>query len=123
MAVDSPRTISDGITSIAKVALEKKCALKVVMCGLLPRGSKNSREREACCKVNEFLRRFSMNGIFRGISYLPPESDWVLPDGDLDMSLYFTDGLHLVENGYAKLCVAINGAIEKAINGKKKKKR
>ena len=44
-------------------------------------------EREACSKVNKFLRKFSINSILSGISYLPLQSDWILPNGDLDGSL------------------------------------
>ena len=123
VAADTPRTITDGITSIAKVALEKRVYLKVIVCGLLPRGSKFSAEREACCRVNEALRKFCDSGIFRGISYLPPEDDWVLPNGHLDMSLYFQDSLHLIEAGNVKLCQAFVNAIEEATDGKKKNKR
>ena len=46
VAVDSPQTISDGIT-----------------CG----------GREACSKVKEFLRKFSISSIFNDISYMPPK--------------------------------------------------
>jgi hypothetical protein len=39
--------------------------------------------------------------------YLPPDKDWIHEDGLLNMSLYYTDYLHLEERGNEKLAIAI----------------
>ena len=45
--------------------------------------------------------------------YLKPDKDWTEPDGRLVERYYFTDFLHLVEEGYEKFAKSIYEAIAK----------
>ena len=49
--------------------------------------------------------------------YLKPDKDWTEPDGRLVERYYFTDFLHLVEEGYDKFAKSIYEAIEKVSQG------
>ena len=42
-------------------------------------------------------------GKVRNVHYLKPDRDWTKPDGWLVERYYFTDFLHLVEEGYGSL--------------------
>ena len=53
----------------------------------------------------------------RNVHYLKPDKDWTEPDGRLVERYYFTDFLHLVEEGYEKFANSIYEAIVKVSQG------
>ena len=50
-------------------------------------------------------------------NYLEPDSDWLYRD-KLDMSLFYSDGIHLIKKGNEKFSKAIHSAITKLYNNK-----
>ena len=85
LLIDEPREISDGVVSVAKVALELVPGIKVVVCGLFQREiSAKSLKRQACSEVNKHIKKSSGSGNVKGLFYVKPEAKWVLPNGNLN---------------------------------------
>lgn len=109
---DTASCIANGILSIAVTFQEKIPGLKVLVTGLLPRDlEKDSIRREKISKVNKMVKRMCRTK-FENIYFMKQDDDWVLEDGNLDESLYFTDHLHLVEKGNNKFASSITKSLE-----------
>ena len=61
--------------------------------------------------------KWCRSGKVRNVHYLKPDKDWTKPDGRLVERYYFTDFLHLVEEGYEKFAKSIYEAIVKVSQG------
>ena len=61
--------------------------------------------------------KWCRSGKVRNVHYLKPDKDWTEPDGWLVERYYFTDFLHLVEEGYEKFAKSIYEAIVKVSQG------
>ena len=46
------------------------------------------------------------------VAYLQPESDWVKTNTELEMTHFYKDELHLIEEGYQKLASSISKKFE-----------
>ena len=107
----------DGIASIVYTIQEKKPNANFIVSGLLPRDQETSFRRDKIKLVNQELRKWCRSGEVRNVHYLKPDKDWTEPDGRLVERYYFTDFLHLVEEGYEKLANSIYEAIVKISQG------
>ena len=87
------------------------------MSGLLPRDQETSSRRDKIKLVNQKLRKWCQSGKVKNVHYLKPDKDWTKPDGRLVERYYFTDFLHLVEEGYEKFAKSIYEAIVKVSQG------
>ena len=114
---DNPDEIRDGIASIVYTIQEKKPNANFIVSGLLPRDQETSFRRDKIKLVNQKLRKWCQSGKVRNVHYLKPDKDWTEPDGRLVERYYFTDFLHLVEEGYEKFAKSIYEAIEKVSQG------
>ena len=110
---DNPAEIRDGIASIVYTIQEKKPNANFIVSGLLPRDQETSFRRDQINLVNQKLRKWWQSGKVRNVHYLKPDKDWTEPDGQLVERYYFTDFLHLVEEGYEKFAKSIYEAIIK----------
>ena len=110
---DNPDEIRDGIASIVYTIQERKPNANFIVSGLLPRDQETSFRRDKIKLVNQKLRKWCQSGKVRNVHYLKPDKDWTEPDGRLVERCYFTDFLHLVEEGYDKFAKSIYEAIEK----------
>ena len=109
---DTASCIANGILSIAVTFQEKITGLKILVTGLLPRDlEKNSIRREKINKVNKMVKRMCRTK-FENIYFMKQDDDWILEDGNLDESLYFTDHLHLIEKGNNKFASSITKSLE-----------
>ena len=61
--------------------------------------------------------KWCRSGKVRNVHYLKPDKDWTNPDGRLVERYYFSDFLHLVEEGYEKFAKSIYEAIVKVSQG------
>ena len=86
--------------------------LKIIVYGLLPKGSKTSNAREKINCINEQLSKQFIHN--KNVLYLKPDDDWTLPCGELNFNLYYRDSLHLIENGNLKLANHILCGIRQA---------
>ena len=86
---------------------EKKPNGNFIVSGLLPRDQETSSRHDKIKLVNQKLREWCRSGRVRNVYYLKPDKDWTEPDGRLVERYYFTDFLHLVEEGYEKFAKSI----------------
>ena len=114
---DNPDEIRDRIASIVYTIQEKKPNANFIVSGLLPRDEETSFRRDKIKLENQKLRKWCQSGKVRNVHYLKPDKDWTEPDGRLVERYYFTDFLHLVEEGYEKFAKSIYEAIEKVSQG------
>ena len=114
---DNPAEIRDGIASIVYTIQEKKPNANFIVSGLLPRDQEISSRRDKIKLVNQKLREWCRSGKVRNVHYLKPDKDWTEPDGRLVERYYFTDLIHLVEEGYEKFAKSIYEAIVKISQG------
>ena len=114
---DNPAEIRDGIASIVYTIQEKKPNANIIVSGLLPRDQEISSRRDKIKLVNQKLMKWCRSGKVRNVHYLKPDRDWTNPDGWLVERYYFSDFLHLVEEGYEKFAKSIFEAIVKVSQG------
>ena len=114
---DNPAEIRDGIASIVYTIQEKKPNANFIVSGLLPRDQEISSRHDKIKLVNQKLMKWCRSGKVRNVHYLNPDKDWTEPDGRLVERYYFTDFLHLVEEGYKKFAKSIYEAIVKVSQG------
>ena len=114
---DNPDEIRNGIASIVYTIQEKKPNANFIVSGLLPRDQETSSRRDKIKLVNQKLRKWCQSGKVKNVHYLKPDKDWTKPDGQLVERYYFTDFLHLVEEGYEKFAKSIYEAIVKVSQG------
>ena len=114
---NNPAEIRDGIASIVYTMQEKKPNANFIVSGLLPRDQETSSRRDKIKLVNQKLREWCRSGRVRNMYYLKPDKDWTEPDGRLVERYYFTDFLHLVEEGYEKFAKSIYEAIVNVSQG------
>ena len=114
---DNPAEIRDGIASIVYTIQEKKPNANIIVSGLLPRDQEISSRRDKIKLVNQKLMKWCRSGKVRNVHYLKPDKDWTNPDGRLVERYYFSDFLHLVEEGYEKFANSIYEAIVKVSQG------
>ena len=114
---DNPDEIRDGIASIVYTIQEKKPNANFIVSGLLPRDQETSFRRDKIKLVNQKLRTWCQSGKVRNVHYLKHDKGWTEPDGRLVERYYFTDFLHLVEEGYEKFAKSIYEATEKVSQG------
>ena len=114
---DNPAEIRDGIASIVYTIQEKKPNANIIVSGLLPRDQEISSRRDKIKLVNQKLMKWCRSGKVRNVHYLKPDKDWTNPDGRLVERYYFSDFLHLVEEGYEKFAKSIYEAIVKVSQG------
>ncbi len=113
---DGPSDIAHGIATIGMLFQAAKPHVKVMLVGLLPRGlGAEDPQRTACSQVNRYLQGFCEEGSVQNMYYLPPDKDWIQENGLLNMSLYYTDYLHLEERGNEKLAIAIASKLSEMI--------
>ena len=102
--------IAQGILAIVDFIRNKKPKVSIIVCGILPRDLYPSSRRDKIDDVNEELFEYiSFSDELRdeNVYFLPPEKGWTVKGDKLDESLYFTDHLHLVEEGDEKLAKSI----------------
>lgn len=102
--------IAQGILAIVDFIRNKKPKVNIIVCGILPRDLYPSSRRDKIDDVNEELFEyisFSEELRDENVFFLPPEKGWTVKGDMLDESLYFTDHLHLVEEGDEKLAKSI----------------
>ena len=114
---DNPAEIRDGIASIVYTIQEEKPNANFIVSGLLPRDQEISFRRDKIKLGNQKLSKWCPSGQVRNVHYLKPDKDWTEPDMRLVERYYFTDSLHLVEEGYEKFAKSIYEAIVKVSQG------
>ena len=107
----------DSPASYLYTIQEKKPDANIIVSGLLPRDQEISSRRDKIKLVNQKLMKWCRSGKVRNVHYLKPDRDWTDPEGRLVERYYFSDFLHLVEEGYEKFAKSIYEAIVKVSQG------
>ena len=97
---DSPTDIADCIVNIGSCLREISSNINVFICGLIPRDEGWSVNRVLIKDVNRILKYLCLKHDF---SFIDQSNGWTLPNGSLDLSLFFRDSLHVIENGNIRL--------------------
>ena len=88
----------------------------IFICGLLPRDEYVSINRVIIDEINDLL---SFKCSVNNFHFIDQSKGWTLDNGTLDFSLFYSDGLHLVQKGNLKLGKSILKAIDSTITGSK----
>ncbi len=108
LAANAADEIVDGITALVKELNRQKPEAKVLLLGLLPRGSKaNDKFRDKVKEVNKGLA--ALEG--KSVHYLDTGAKFLDKDGDL-VEEAMPDGLHPSAAGYALWAEAIRAALD-----------
>ena len=115
---NSPSEIAQAILTIVDYIRKQKPKVSIVVCGILPRDLYPSSRRDKIDEINDELFEYiSYSEELRDeyVYFLAPEKGWTMKGGQLDESLYFTDHLHLVEEGDEKLAKAISRLLKELL--------
>ena len=96
--------IAAAILNIATMLKMRNVHAQVVVTGLLPRGLYSSITK--ICGISDHLEGLIHKHAKQTV-YLSPESNWVHPDGKLNIKFFCKDKLHLSEAGYRKFSLYI----------------
>ena len=93
--------------------LLKQKQIKIIVHDILPRNKGNSLRRQKLLQTNKMLKE-KCNQV-PNVAYLQPESDWVKTNTELEMTYFYNDELHLIEEGYQKLASSISKKLKEII--------
>ncbi len=111
-ADDEPSEIVAGIQTALQWLHKNKRGTKIIVTGPLPAGMNSTHPFR---NKYEAVHRLLKEQNHYGSMYLPLGGTFILADGAMDPELYSTDGIHLLENGYAKWAQALKAAIDKHV--------
>ena len=106
---DSSCDIAQGLIAIGSAFKNKPSNLNIFICGILPRDGYCSINRLTINEINDLLES---RCLVKSIHFINQNSGWTLNNGALNFSLFFSDGLHLVEKRNLKLGKSILKAID-----------
>jgi len=107
---NSSSEIAQGILAIVDYIRKKKPEVSIIVCGILPRDLYPSLRRDKIDEVNDELFEYisySEELQDEYVYFLPPGKGWTTKGGQLDEALYFSDHLHLIEEGDEKLAKSV----------------
>ena len=110
---DSPYDIAQGLIAIGSAFKNQPSNPNIFICGILPRDGYCSINRLTINEINDLLES---RCLVKSFHFINQNSGWMLNNGPLNFSLFFSDGLHLVEKGNLKLGKSILKAIDSNSN-------
>ena len=111
-----PHDIVQGLIAIGSSFKNRFNNPNIFICGLLPRDECFSVKRVIIDEINDLL---SFKCSVNNFHFIDQSNRWTLNNGTLDFSLFYSDGLHLVEKGNLELGKSILKAIDSIIIGSK----
>ena len=105
---NSTEDIVDGISDIIQSLQRKYVHSNIIVCGLLPRDEIWSVNRIYIDEINESL--FHKCDL-HNVKFIKPK-DWTFHNGFLKSNLFYSDNLHLIEEGNIKLSESIVNVIK-----------
>ena len=111
---DPPYDIVQGLIAVGSSFKYRCNNPNIFICGLLPHDEYVSVNRVIIDEINDLLSfRCSVNNFH----FIDQSKGWTLDNGTLDFSLFYSDGLHLVQRGNLKLGKSILKEIASTITG------
>ena len=110
---DSRYDIAQGLIAIGSAFKNQPSNPNIFICGILPRDGYCSINRLTINEINDLLES---RCLVKSFHFINQNSGWTLNNGALNFSLFFSDGLHLVEKGNLKLGKSILKAIDSNSN-------
>ena len=93
---DSPYDIAQGLIDISSAFKNQPSNPNIFIYGILPRDGYCSTNRLTIDEINDLLES---RCLVKSFHFINQNSGWTLNNGALNFSLFFSDGLHLVEKG------------------------
>ena len=106
--------IARGLIAIGSSFKNRCNNPNIFICGLLPRDEYVSVNRVIIDEINDLL---SFKCSVNNFHFIDQSKGWTLDNGTLDFSLFYSDGLHLVQKGNLKLGKSILKAIDSTVTG------
>ena len=113
---DPPYDIVQGLIAIGSSFKNRCNDPNIFICGLFSRDEYVSVNRVIIDEINDLL---SSKCSINNFHFIDQSKGWTLDNGTLDFSLFYSDGLHLIEKGNLKLGKSILKAIDSTITGSK----
>ena len=113
---DPPYELAQGLIAIGSSFKNRFDSPDIFICGLLPRDVYFSINRVIIADIND---RLSFKCSVNNFHFIDQSNGWTLNKGTLNLSLFYPDGLHLVEKGNLELEKSILKAIDSTITGSK----
>ena len=114
---NTPRTIVDGLISIANSFLKGNPNMKVIITGLLPRDLEAlSIRRTRIMETNDLIKYTCENSTGKNSYFLEQDENWIDAKGKLNTQFFHTVYLHLSKSGYDKLARTILNKIVNITN-------
>ena len=115
LAGESPYETAAGVSAVVHAIHRESPRTHVLVLGILPVSSYYT----AAPLTNVELANTEIERVTRGpnTSFLNFGSDFLLPDGQINTSLYMVDGIHPSAAGYEVFANALAGTVEGLVNG------
>ena len=111
---DPTYAIAQGLVAIGS-SFQNRCNNpNTFLCGLVPRDEYISINRVIADEINDVL---SFKCFVNNFHFIDQSKGWTLDNDALDFSLFYSDGLDLVQKGNLKLGKSILKPIDSAITG------
>ena len=109
-----PYDIAQGLVAIGSSFKNRCNNPNTLLCGLVPRDEYVSINRVITGEINDVL---SFKCSANNFHFIDQSKGWTLDNDALDFSLFYSDGLDLVQKGNLKLGKSILKAIDSTITG------
>ena len=110
---DPPYDIGQGLIAIGSVFKNQSSNPNIFIYGILPQDESFLINRLIINEVNDLLKS---KYLVKSFHFINQNYGWTLNNSTLDFSLFYSDGLHLVEKGNLKLRKSILKAIDSNSN-------
>jgi beta-glucosidase len=111
---DTPRQIADGIGAIVRLLRRRLPRTRLLLLGILPRGSRTGRAREKLVEVNRIISALADK---KRIHYLDIGRRFVDKSGEIPEHV-MPDYLHLSQEGYRRWAEAMAPTIRRLLSGR-----
>ena len=111
-----PHQIAENVIRCGFKLRERHPLMSIIIMGIIPAEETFWGRKSRIEQVNSLLKESCST---HGFQFVEQAGCWSDANGDINRSLYFKDGLHLVKKGCTKLAKIYTDAIQEAISSQK----
>lgn len=111
---DTPRRIADGIGAIVRLLRRTLPRTRLLLIGILPRGTRTGRARQKIVEVNRIISGLADE---KRVHYLDIGQRFVEKNGEISEHI-MPDYLHLSEEGYRRWAEAMAPTLRQLLSGR-----